>query len=164
LPLFAAGLAARLADWPLVSALDWLASDPALITFGAASVIEMAADKIPIVDHALDLAHTFIGPAAGAVVAIIPLFRADVPPAFAVALGIMTGATVAGGVHALSATARLKSTATTAGLANPALSFVEDALAAAWAVIAILAPLLVLLGLAFFVWVVFALRRRLRRA
>jgi len=164
LPLFAAGLAARVTDWPLIPALDWLASDPALIVFGVASVIEMTADKVPIVDHGLDVAHTFVGPAAGAIVAIIPWFRVDVPPAYAVALGIMTGATVAGGVHALSATARLKSTVTTAGIANPVLSFLEDGLAAMWALVAILAPLLILLVVAFFAWIVLRLRPARRRA
>jgi hypothetical protein len=154
LPLFAVGLAARLMNWPLADSLAWLASTPALIVFGIASLIEIAADKIPIVDHGLDAAHTFLGPAAGAVVAMAPMFRLDLPTPFTVALGIMTGASVAGGVHAIAAAARLKSTATTAGLANPILSFIEDGLAMLWASVAILAPILVVVALAMFAVVI----------
>jgi hypothetical protein len=159
LPLFAAGLAARLLHWPLADSLAWLASTPALIVFGVASIVEIAADKIPVVDHGLDAAHTFIGPAAGAVVAMAPLFRLELPMPVTVALGIMTGAGVAGGVHAVAAAARLKSTATTAGLANPILSFVEDALAFLWALVAIVAPILVVASLVVFVLVIRKLLR-----
>ena len=62
LPIFGVGLAARLLGWPLPSGLDTLASDTALLIFGIATLVELAADKIAVVDNILDAIHTVIGP------------------------------------------------------------------------------------------------------
>jgi len=150
LPIFGIGLASRVFGWHLAPSMSWLASDPALIIFGLASLIEIAADKIPVVDHGLDVVQTFAGPAAGALVSFSPFV--DMAPPFALALAIMTGATIAGGVHALAATSRVKSTLATAGLANPILSFVEDVMAVTSLLIAILAPILILVPIFFIIW------------
>jgi hypothetical protein len=164
LPIFGIGLAARVFDWPLASAVSWLASDPALIIFGMASLIEIAADKIPVVDHGLDLVQSFAGPAAGALVSFSPFV--EISPPFALALAIMTGATIAGGVHALAAGSRVKSTLATAGLANPILSFMEDVMAMSSLLLAILAPILILLPIVLLVlaWRRLSRRRHLYRA
>jgi Domain of unknown function (DUF4126) len=158
LPIFGIGLAARLFDWPLAPAVSWLQSDAALIIFGLASVLEIGADKIPVVDNALDTVHTFAGPAAGALVSFSPFV--EISPPFALALAIMTGATIAGGVHALAATSRVKSTFMTAGIFNPLLSFLEDAVAFASLVMSLLAPLLILLFIIAIVLFFRSLRRR----
>jgi hypothetical protein len=60
-------------------------------------------------------------------------------------LGLIGGGTVAGAVHALKGTARLASTATTGGLANPLLSLVDDVVATAGTVLAFVVPLLAVL-------------------
>ena len=69
MPLFGAGLAARLLDWPIAPGMDWLASDAGLVGLGLATIVELAADKVPVVDHVLDVVHTVAGPLAGALVA-----------------------------------------------------------------------------------------------
>ena len=150
LPIFGIGFAARVFGWELAPSIHWLASTPALIIFGLATVIEIAADKIPVVDHGLDVVQTFAGPAAGALVSFSPFV--DLPGPFALALAIVTGATIAGGVHAVAATSRVKSTLATAGIANPILSFIEDAMAVSSLLIALLAPILILLPIVFFIW------------
>ena len=54
LPLFLAGVLAR-HGWLAVSpAYGFLASDRALLLFGAATLVEIVGDKIPAVDHALE--------------------------------------------------------------------------------------------------------------
>jgi hypothetical protein len=162
LPLFAIGLASRALDWPLAPALAWLSSDPALIIFGAATVLEILADKIPVVDNALDGVQTILAPIAGGLVSFSPFF--DLSPTWAVPLAIMGGASIAGGVHMLAATSRIKSTAFTAGVANPVLSVLEDVMAAASAVFAILAPIVVLLVVVaggYLLWRVMRRRRRI---
>ena len=143
LPLFAAALAARVLDWPLAPSLRWMATDPALIVFGVASLVEVVADKIPTVDHVLDVVQTVLSPVAGVVVMLSPLH--GLTPTYAVALAIIAGAPLAGGVHALAAVTRLKSTATTGGLANPVLSVVEDIAAGLATILAFLAPLLIVI-------------------
>jgi len=160
LPIFGVGLAARLLGWPLPSGLDTLASDTALLIFGIATLVELAADKIPVVDNILDAIHTVIGPVLGILAAYIPFSNLPLP--YALALAIMTGATVAGGVHALAATSRIKSSVLTVGIANPVLSVIEDILAISTLVVTILAPVLVLLVFAGVIFLI--LRRRRTRA
>ena len=158
LPVFGAGLAARMLGWSLPSGLDSIASNTGLLIFGLATLIELAADKIPMVDNALDAIHTVIGPIVGILLAYIPFSHLPLP--YALALAIMTGATVAGGVHTLAAATRVKSSIFTIGMANPLLSVIEDLLAITTLAVTILAPVLLLVACTIaIVWV-----RRRRRA
>src|SRR5262245_1125807 len=142
LPLFAAGAAARYFDWPLARSMEWLASDPALVTFGVASVVEVIADKVPAIDHLLDGAQTFLAPMAGAMVAVSSL--SDLPTSTAVALGVIAGAPVAGGIHLFAATTRVGSSMLTLGAGNPLLSLLEDVVAGIGIVLAFFIPIVVL--------------------
>lgn len=142
LPILVVGLSARFLGWPLTPALEWMTTDLALALFGLATLVEIAADKIPLVDNVLDAAHTVIGPLAGILVAFAPL--AEIPTPLAAAIAIATGASVAGGVHAIAALSRVQSTAATGGIGNPVLSVIEDGLALFLSLLAVLAPLLIL--------------------
>ena len=68
----------------------------------------------------------------------------------------VSGVILAGGVHALKAAVRPVVTSLTAGVANPVVSAVEDAISLVAAVLAIVAPYLIaallLLALSAFVW------------
>ena len=150
LPLFAAGAAARWFQWPLASAVSWLSSDPALVIFGIASTAEVLADKVPAVDHVLDLLQSVLSPIAGAIAALSALQGWPAP--FALALAIIVGAPVAGGFHAIGALTRVKSTAATAGAGNPVLSLAEDIVAAVLIVLAFLLPIVVLVVIAVLAW------------
>jgi hypothetical protein len=150
LPLFAAGAAARWFQWPLASPVSWLASDPALVLFGIASTAEVLADKVPAVDHLLDLLQSVLSPIAGALAALAALQGWPAP--FALALAIIVGAPVASGFHAIGAITRVKSSATTAGTANPVLSLAEDIVAAVLIVLAFLLPIVVVLVIAVLAW------------
>lgn len=125
-------------------------------------VIEMTVDKIPAADTINDVVHTVIRPAAGAI-----LFAAnanaitDIHPVLALSCGLF----LAGGVHAVKATARPVVTATTAGVGNPVVSVLEDVLATIISILSVLIPVLmaailvvVLTTLAWLWW-----RRRSRR-
>jgi hypothetical protein len=146
LPLFAAGAAARFFDWPLASSMAWLSGDAALVTFGVASMVEVLADKVPALDHALDAAQTFLAPVAGAMVAVSAL--PELSPPAALALGIVTGAPIAGGVHGIAAGARLGSSVLTLGAGNPVLSLIEDVLAGLGVLLAFVIPLVAVVGIA----------------
>jgi hypothetical protein len=160
LPLLAAGGLARLGVLQLGASFQFLASDKALALFGLATVIELVGDKIPAVDHALDVIGTPLRPLAGAVLAASVLGTVADPLTSAV-LGIAVGAPTALVPHVAKSALRAVSTTATAGLANPALSFVEDALSFVLLILAVLVPLAVvaLVGLALF----FATRRLRRR-
>jgi hypothetical protein len=143
LPLFVAGAAARAGWLELGDAFAWLSSTPALVILGTATVAEILADKIPAVDHALDAAGTVVRPVAGALVLASTL--GDASPLAAAVLGLILGAPAAGGLHLLKAKARLLTSATTLGAANPAQSAVEDALSATGCVLCVVLPFLALL-------------------
>lgn len=161
LPLFLAGLLSRAGFLELGSAFQFLGSNKALVLFGVATLIEIVADKVPAVDHALDLLSTVIRPLAGALLAASVLGRfAD--PLTALALGVAVGAPSSFVPHAAKATLRAASSAFTAGLANPVLSVIEDVVSLAMFALAILVPILVVLGLVLVS--VLVIRRLLRRA
>jgi hypothetical protein len=140
MPLFGVGLASRLLDWPIAPPMEWLATDIGLVGLGIATVVELAADKVPVVDHALDVLHTIAGPLAGALVTFS--IWGDWPPAVAGVLAIALGAPVAGIVHVISATTRIKSTVFSGGTANPAVSLAEDGISVGAILIALVLPIL----------------------
>lgn len=160
LPLFLAGLFARAGQLELGPAFQFMASNRALALFGTATLIELAADKIPSLDHALDALSTLLRPAAGALLAASALWQVS-DPLTALALGTALGAPTALVPHAAKSALRALSTTFTAGLANPALSLLEDVLALALFALAVLVPLAVVLGLALLGLLV--VRRRSRR-
>lgn len=142
LPLFAAGGLARLGVLDLGRTFQFLASDQALVLFALATAIELVGDKIPAVDHALDALGTPLRPLAGAVLAA-SVFGTVTDPLTSAVLGIVVGAPSALVPHVAKSTLRAASTTLTGGLANPALSFVEDAIAVVLLILAVLIPLAV---------------------
>ncbi|HKQ61439.1 MAG TPA: DUF4126 domain-containing protein [Candidatus Polarisedimenticolaceae bacterium] len=142
LPLFALGAGARAGMLPLAESWQWLASTPALVIFGAAVIAELLADKIPAVDHLLDLLGLVLKPAAA--VGLVAAAGVDLGPLGATVLGILAGAPLAGGLHLLKAKTRLASSALTLGLANPLISLIEDGLALGGVLVALVLPLVLL--------------------
>jgi len=146
LPLLVLGIAGRLGRFELAQGYGWLSSTPALILFGVAVVAETLADKIPIVDHALDTVHLIIKPAVGTLVAAA-LF-VNLPPLPATVLGLVIGGGVATGVGLAKAKVRVLSSLTTGTLLNPFLSFFEDLVSTVIAAVAVIAPFLALIFIA----------------
>ena len=138
LPLLVVGVAGRFEVIGLGERFTWMSSDAALVVFAVAVVIEVLGDKIPIVDHGLDAVGTFARPIAGALAAASPITAMD--PVTATVVGVILGATIAGGVHAAKAGTRLLSTGGTAGLATPVISLAEDALSVSAALVSLFLP------------------------
>jgi len=148
LPLIAAGLAMRIGWLHLDPRFAWLGENPALISLGVASVLEMIGDKIPIVDHALDVVGTVVRPVAAGV-AVLGV-TGHLPAPFPALLAIL-GAAGALGVHAIKAKSRIGSTALTLGHLNPLLSVAEDVTTVIFAIGAVLVPLLAILAFALLI-------------
>jgi hypothetical protein len=141
LPLLLVGGLARADVLTLGSAFNFLASDRALILFGAATLVEIVGDKIPAVDHALDMLSTVLRPAAGTLIAASVMWEIR-DPLVALAVGVAVGAPSALVPHAAKSVVRAASTTLTGGLANPVISLVEDAIAIAMFVLTVVVPLL----------------------
>jgi Domain of unknown function (DUF4126) len=161
LPLLLLGGLARWGVVDLSPSFEFVASTRALILFGVATVVEIAGDKIPAVDHTLDALSTVLRPAAGSLLAASVLWQVS-DPLTAMALGIAVGAPSALVPHAAKSTLRVVSTSFTGGLANPVLSLLEDALAFVLFVLTVVLPVLMasLVVLAGFL----VARRLLRRS
>jgi hypothetical protein len=159
LPLLLTGGLVRAGMIEVGDSFSFIASNRALILFGVASVIEIVADKIPALDHALDAIGTVLRPVAAAVLAA-SIFGSFTDPLAAVALGVAVGAPTALVPHAGKSVLRAASSAFTAGLANPVISVLEDLIALALFVLAVLVP--VLAG-ALVLLVAWLIARRLRR-
>ena len=139
----------------------FFASTPVLIVVGILYLIEFFADKVPAVDHAWDVIHTLIRPAAGALVAWAAV--SDRIPHGAVIMASVIAGGAALGSHATKATVRGASTLMTGGLANPFLSLLEDGFAFLNAVAVIVLPWIVIPMLFVMTMLFVTAYRRLRR-
>jgi hypothetical protein len=163
LPLLMLGAAAKFSLFGvhLGGSYAWLGSDTALGVLALATIVEIAGDKIPAVDHALDVFGTFARPVAGSVAAASVFTGLD--PALATVLGAAIGAPAALGFHAAKSGVRLTSSATTLGCANPFLSLLEDIAAFFLALAALLLPIVVPVLVIIFAFVLWRLIQAARR-
>lgn len=140
---------------------SFFAQTPVLIVMGVLYSIEFVADKIPTIDHAWDVIHTFIRPLAGVVLAIATT-SGDLPKGMVVFAAILSGGAALTS-HAAKASLRATSTVATGGVANPVLSVIEDIFAVVGSIIAIWLPFVfIALLLVVFVPAVLILLRRVR--
>lgn len=162
LPLLMLALAAKfgLFGIDLNDRMAWLADWPAISALAVAAVVEFTGDKVPVVDYALNVMGAFTRPIAGAVAA--GSVFAGVDPMTAAIAGLIVGAPTAFALNAAQGGARLTSAATTGGLGNPVLSFIEDVLSFLMVVLAFLAPILVPVLMILLAILVFRLARRMR--
>ena len=137
LPLLALGIAARVGVVRLVDAAAWLGTDLALIALGVATLLELAGDKIPVVDHALDVAGLAVRPAAAwfAAYALLGTWPAPWGQGLALGLGLLALA-----IQGMKAKLRLGSTTVTLGAGNPVLSVFEDLASLALTLSALIVP------------------------
>jgi hypothetical protein len=140
LPIFLAAVAHHVGLLQLNEGFSWIAHPATMVIFGLAVVLEVAADKVPALDHALDSFGLALRPIAGALVAAAALGELDASAA--TASGLVLGGSSAGVVQLIKAKLRLASTATTGGLLNPFVSLAEDGLALGTAATVILVPAL----------------------
>ena len=163
LPLLATGILARTGHFHVHEHLEWLGSTPALLALSCATLVEFAADKVPALDHALDVAQTPVRTVSGALVAVAAF--APLPTWAAVLLGLAAGGATAFSTHATKATVRAGSTVATGTLANPLLSLAEDGVCALGSFLAplfaVVALLVVIVAAFTFFFSVRALVRRL---
>ncbi len=161
-PLLMAALAARfqLFGIELNESMAWLTSNAAIAALGVATVVEILADKVPVLDNALHAVGIVARPVAGAVAA--GSVFAGLDPTTAAIAGVIVGAPTALAFGAAQSGTRAASTATTGGLGNPVLSVVEDVLAFVTVLIAFVIPLLIPVVLLLLLWAVWRLFRKVR--
>jgi uncharacterized protein DUF4126 len=135
---------------------DELSKTPALIVLGVLTVADFVGDKIPAVDHALHSVGAVIAPISGTI-----LFTGETDASTIVSL--IAGGSTAEAVHAARSALRPLSTVTTAGIANPVLSLLEDEGSAVLTLFAFVVPVLAVVGVATVLVLGLVLWRRRRR-
>ena len=161
-PLLVASVASATGHLELAPEFDWIGTTPALVGFAVAAALEVCAYLVPFLDNALDALAAPAATVAGTVLTASTIV--DVSPWLKWSLAIVAGGGIAGTIQLFTGATRLTSTATTGGVANPAVSTAEAGGAAGMSILAIATPVLgaVLAAALVFVAVRALGRRRLR--
>lgn len=151
LPLFALSIGAHFGQdlLQLNETWQWVGSWPAMIALGVATMVEIIAYYIPVVDNFLDTIAVPLAAVAGTVLMGSTLL--DMSDVTTWALAIIAGGGTAAAVSGTTAAARAVSTGTTAGTGNFMVNTGETAAASVlsltsliWAPIAFVLVLIVL--------------------
>jgi hypothetical protein len=176
IPLVLMGLLARFTDViNLPHGWNWLSNGWVLAILTVLLAVEVVADKVPLVDHMNDVVQTVVRPTAGGIVfgagSSSQTATVTDPGTFFGShqwVPIAAGVLIAFSVHGIKAAARPVINATTAGFGAPVASTAEDISSIALSLLAILLPILVLLGLVLLgstaVWVIRRRRQRKRES
>lgn len=170
IPLLALGLASRfLEPVSLPPAWMWLENEWVLGILAVLLVIELVADKIPVVDSINDWVQTLVRPAAGGLAfgsgSTTETIAVTDPAAFFESnqwVPIVSGVVIALVVHLIKMSVRPVLNTLTAGLAAPVVSAAEDVSSIVLAALAILIPVLVVIAVPLLVWWLIAASRRAR--
>jgi hypothetical protein len=159
-PLLGISIASMAGHIGLGDNFAWMASWPALIAFGTATVLEIAAYYIPWLDNLLD---TITGPLAvlAGIMATASVVG-DMSPLLRWSLALIGGGGIAALVQAGTTVLRAGSSGITGGLTNPILSTLELGSASLMTLLAVLLPLLAAV-LALMLGIVIVIRFRRHR-
>jgi hypothetical protein len=147
IPLFAMSFAAYLQLIPLQENWQWIGGTTALVILGVATLVEIFAYFFPFVDNLLDTVSVPLAAIAGTVVMFSTLV--DVSPVMSWVLAIIAGGGTATAINSATATTRLASSTTTAGLGNPVLATIETGSATMLSIFAIFVPILAIIIVVF---------------
>jgi len=161
-PMLVAAIAAKAGVMPLNESFQWLASWTSIAILGTATVVEIMAYYIPVVDNLLDTVATPLAVVAGT------LLLTSVLPIDSELMKWITGAAVGGGSAAVvqtgSALTRLTSTKLTAGLGNPVVATVENVAATGTSILSLVIPFFIIaIFLLLVIFLLTRIRRKLRR-
>jgi len=140
-PMLVASVAAHSGILPVQEGFGWLASWPAMVCFGTATVAEIVAYYVPFVDNLLDSITTPMAVGAGA------LLMTSVLPIDSGMLKWSTGFIIGGGIAATvqggSVLLRLLSSGLTGGTGNSAVTTGEGAAAFGTSILSLVIPVVV---------------------
>ncbi|HEY9627657.1 MAG TPA: DUF4126 domain-containing protein [Coleofasciculaceae cyanobacterium] len=138
-PLLVLSGAAVIGHVDLPANFDWIETQPALILFAVACLLEVGGYYIPWFDHALDFISTPAAILAGTIVTAS--LAPEMNPLVQWTLALAAGGGTAGITKGLMNIFRATSTATTGGLTNPIFSTFELIAAAGLSILAVTIPL-----------------------
>jgi hypothetical protein len=139
-PFLLVSIAAQAGHLELAPGFAWLGTGPVLIMLAVATLLEIAAYHVPLVDHLLDTVATPAAAICGVLLVAATVVELD--PAVRWPVAVIGGGAAAGLVQGATASLRVGTTAVTGGLGNPAFTAFETTGAVVLAGLALLLPLL----------------------
>jgi len=161
-PLFALSLAAYFDFWELNESWQWIGSLVAVVTLGAATVVEIFGYYIPYIDNVLDSIAIPLATIAGTAIMVSTV--ADLSPVITWALAIIAGGGTAAAVAGSSGVTRLASTATTGGLGNPIVSTIETGSSIIMTIVSLVIPALAFIFVLIILYIVFRIYKKIKRS
>lgn len=140
-PMLIASIAAKMNIFPVTEGFQWLASWPAIISFGTATAAEILAYYIPFVDNLLDTVATPLAVGGGTILltSVLPVDSEFLKWAS----GFLFGGGAAAAVQGGTVLTRLASTKLTAGTGNALVATGEHAAAFGTSMLSLFIPLIV---------------------
>lgn len=139
-PPLAMSIAVRDGNYPIAEGFEWIGSDVALVTLSIATIIEILAYYIPVVDNFLDMIEIPTVLAVGTMLTAASL--GDIDPVLRWTIALVAGGGAAEMVEGFTVLTRLASTTTTAGLGNPLVSTTEAMSSTTLSMMAINVPII----------------------
>ncbi|HET6968844.1 MAG TPA: DUF4126 domain-containing protein [Ornithinibacter sp.] len=168
IPFLIVALVARFTDYiTLPVGYEWIESNWAIGIGAVLLATEVVLDKVPAVDTVNDTIQTFIRPSMGGLIFAASTAASELDsstwmtqnPWASVVLGVI----ISGLVHTGKMAARPVINVGTVGAGAPVVSTVEDGASIGLSVIALVAPVLVIVALALLAWVLIWMWLRVRR-
>ena len=168
IPFLVVALVARFTDYiALPVGYEWIESNWAIGIGAALLLAEVILDKIPAVDTINDTIQTFIRPTMGGLIFAATTAAAELDnsawmkenPWVSVVLGVV----ISGLVHTGKMAARPVVNMGTVGTGAPVVSTVEDVSSLGLSLIALIAPVLVIVALALLAWLLIWMWLKVRR-
>lgn len=168
IPFLVVALVARFTDYlTLPVGYEWIESNWAIGIGAVLLATEVVLDKVPAVDTVNDTIQTFIRPSMGGLIFAASTAASELDsstwmtqnPWVSVVLGVI----ISGLVHTGKMAARPVINVGTVGAGAPVVSTVEDGASVGLSVIALVAPVLVIVALALLAWVLIWMWLRVRR-
>ncbi|WP_339696334.1 DUF4126 domain-containing protein [uncultured Marixanthomonas sp.] len=161
LPLLILSLAGYYDVISLNESWQWIGSITAVITLGVATLIEIFGYYIPWFDNLLDTIALPLATLAGTAVMVATITNLD--PVITWALAIIAGGGTAAAIKGNASAARLTSSTTTAGFANPILTTVETGISTLMSILSIFVPIIAFILVLVLFFIIFRFYKKLRK-
>lgn len=161
LPLLVLSVAGHYEIIPLAENWQWVGGLAAIITLGAATLIEIFGYYIPWIDNLLDTIAVPLAAIAGTAVMVATV--GDLDPVITWALAIIAGGGTAAAIKGNSAAVRLTSTASTGGVANPVVATIETGTSTAMSLAAVFVPFIAFVLVILIFIGIFRVYKKLRK-
>jgi hypothetical protein len=159
LPLLVVSAASYTGHLTLDDNFAWLGTSSALIMLSVASLAEILAYYVPVVDNLLDTLAIPAAAVAGIIVSAAVM--TDVPPMIKWTAAVVAGGGMAGLTHGVTGLVRAHSTVLTGGLGNVIIATMELGGALSITFLAFVAPVAAVALIIAILWLMHRLVRRL---